>query len=58
MQQSKMMTRALALTLTLLLMQPMTLLGQSLSFTLPDLGSPGMFAALNPSTRARNVFNP
>src|SRR5262249_55473827 len=42
MQQSKMMTRALALTLILLLTQPMALLGQSSSPTLPDPGSPGM----------------
>ena len=42
MQQRKMMTRALALTLTLLLTQPLALLGQSSSPTLPDPGSPGL----------------
>src|SRR5215467_12206063 len=42
MRQSKMMTRALALTLTLLLTQPMMLLGQSWSPTLPDPGSPSL----------------
>ena len=42
MQQSKMMTRALALMLIVLLTQPMALLGQSSSPTLPDPGSPGM----------------